>query len=89
MRRFWGKREGFFEGSGFRAEAGNSFWHEKSRFFAFSTKATNATLRFEREQYQSLFGYCRTLAMSTKSTKSTNATPVFERKGLTIYYLLY
>ncbi len=26
--RFRGKREGFFGGSGFLAETGNSFWHE-------------------------------------------------------------
>ena len=53
MKRFWGKREGFFEGSGFRAEAGNSFWHEKSRIFVFTTnatKATNATAVFERKK---------------------------------------
>ena len=51
MRRFWGKIEGFFGGSGFRAKTGNSFWHEESRFFASSTKATkatNATPVFER-----------------------------------------
>ena len=53
MKRFWGKREGFFGGSGFRAKTGNSSRHEKESFFVFptnATKATNATAVFERRK---------------------------------------
>ncbi|MBQ6225788.1 MAG: hypothetical protein IJJ73_05750 [Bacteroidaceae bacterium] len=85
MKRFWGKREGFFGGSGFRAETGNSFWHKKEGNLR-NFRPPQMPVEMEDFYVAANFQAPSAVQHPEKITKVTKVTNIFERKVKAIYY---
>ena len=87
LKRFWGKREGFFGGSGFRAETGKSSRHEKESIFRIFNKSNKSKAEIKRAQSLTRLGFAEQ-KQSRRSQQSQQMQQLFLREERVHLYIL-